>query len=530
MSRIVNRATDQANSISKFCNIIDRYKSYENIFYRGQDAKYASITSSVSRDTFSPYEHNIYHDTINIKPNEFDKLKYPIERLAKLQHYGFPTRLIDVTIDPLVALYFAVQDTDTVDDALVFVYIQNSEELHSKHIRLLSLLATLKEYEIEIIQREYQTIYNEKVSRTEILQLAPKTVFINYTKGLEQSNTRLLNQSGTFAICGNKTSNGEIQPELIPLDHVPPITTIKIPYAFKTTIKQELEQSGINQTHIYPELESVSRYIRGKYSNMGPEEFSIEDAYEIVNETPTFAGPAKRVSLKIVLKQSLQREHIKSIAIHNFEKYKLEYDVIYMYIATNKGNCDKANWILSAQWISNRLDAKFRPIPIGELEDDGYYWNSNDSYCIIDEFYHADNKNDFGKFIPTIPLNPTPLIVNFNLNIVSTSDKKMKVNGTTNLYDKAKISLRIYNPLGEQILTDETIVEDGTFSFKSLATQRKSLKPGTYTVEIFVALPSTQHEEFKNKAGIEYENLGGPYIVREGLLGPTIVYKQKFSI
>ncbi|MGG0075833.1 FRG domain-containing protein [Bacillus wiedmannii] len=123
MNRIVNRATDQANSIIEFYNIIDRYKRYENIFYRGQDAKYESITSSVSRGTFLPYEHNIYHDTINIKPTEFDALKYPIEHLAKLQHYGFPTRLIDVTIDPLVALYFAVQDTETVDDALIFVYI-----------------------------------------------------------------------------------------------------------------------------------------------------------------------------------------------------------------------------------------------------------------------------------------------------------------------------------------------------------------------------------------------------------------------
>lgn len=530
MNRKVNRATDQANSISEFLKIIDRYKRYENIFYRGQDAQYASITSSVSRGTFLPYEHNIYHDTINMKPDEFNKLKYPIEHLAKLQHYGFPTRLIDVTINPLVALYFAVQDTETVDDTLIFVYIQNSEDLHSKHIRLLSLLATLKEYEIEIIQQEYQNIYNEEISRTEILQLAPNTVFINYTEGLEKSNTRLSKQSGTFAICGNKIENERIQLGLIPLDHVHPVTTIKIPYEFKAAFKQELEQIGINETNIYPELESVSRYIRGKYSNMNPEAFSIENAYEIVDETPTFSGPAKRASLKIVLKQSLQREHIKSIAIHIFEEYKLKYDVIYMYIAKNIENCDKANWILSTQWISNRIDARIRPYPIGELEDDGYYWNYNNSYCIMDEFYHAADKNDCGNFKPTIPLNPKPLNVDFNLEIVPTVDRKIKASGTTNLYDKAKISLRIYNSLEERISIDETIVEGGTFCFKSLAEKMKPLKPGTYTVEIYVALPSTQHEEFRNKAGIEYENLGGSYIVREGLLGPTIVYEQDFTI
>ncbi|KIV73146.1 hypothetical protein SZ39_2274 [Bacillus mycoides] len=530
MNRIVNRATDQANSIIEFYNIIDRYKRYENIFYRGQDAKYESITSSVSRGTFLPYEHNIYHDTINIKPTEFDALKYPIEHLAKLQHYGFPTRLIDVTIDPLVALYFAVQDTETVDDALIFVYIQNSEELHSKHIRLLSLLATLKEYAIEIIQREYQTVYNDNISTIEILQLAPKTVFINYTKGLEQSNTRLLNQSGTFAICGNKTTNEEIQPELVPLDPVHPITTIKIPYEFKATIKHELEQYGINQTLIYPELESVSRYIRGKYSDMYSAEFSIEDAYDIFEEADVSTGFAKRVSLKLILKNPIPLEQIKRVAIKVFEEYKLKNDVITMFIAKSKADCERINWVLKAQWISNTLNKDFRPLPIGELDIDGYYWNVESSYCITAEFYQEIDKTDFGNFIPTIPFSPSPLIVDFNLDIVTTLDGKINASGTTNLYDKAKVSLRIYNPFEERIFIDETIVEDGTFIFKSLAEQIKPLKAGTYTVELFVALPSTQHEEFRNKAGIEYENLGGPCIVREGLLGPTIVYEQKFSI
>ncbi|MEI5919463.1 FRG domain-containing protein [Bacillus cereus] len=530
MNRIVNRATDQANSIIEYYNIIDRYKRYDNIFFRGQDAKYKSITSSVSRGTFLPYEHNIYHDTINIKPTEFDTLKYPIEHLAKLQHYGFPTRLIDVTINPLVALYFAVQDTDTVDDALIFVYIQNSEELHSKHVRLLSLLATLKEYDIEIIKREYQTVYNENISTTEILQLAPKTVFINYTKGLEQSNTRLLNQSGTFAICGNKTTNEEILPELVPLDYVHPITTIKIPYEFKATIKQELDKNRINQTHIYPELESVSRYIRGKYSDMHPTELSIEDAYDIFEEENISTGFAKRVSLKLILKKPLPLEHIKRVARKVFEEYKYKNDVIFMFIAKSKEDCERINWVLRAQWISNTLNKAFRPIPIGELDDDGYYWNIERSYCINAEFYQEVDKTNFGKFIPTIPFSPNPLIVDFNLDIAPTLDGKIKVSGTTNLYDKAKISLRIYNLLEERIFMDETIVEDGTFSFKSLTEQKKSLKTGAYTVEIFVALPSTQHEEFIDKAGIEYENLGGPCIVREGLLGPTIVYEQKFSI
>lgn len=36
---------------------------------------------------------------------------YPVFRLAKLQHYGLPTRMMDVTSNALVALYFACQNS-----------------------------------------------------------------------------------------------------------------------------------------------------------------------------------------------------------------------------------------------------------------------------------------------------------------------------------------------------------------------------------------------------------------------------------
>ncbi|MGG0075832.1 hypothetical protein ABEX67_06705 [Bacillus wiedmannii] len=259
-------------------------------------------------------------------------------------------------------------------------------------------------------------------------------------------------------------------------------------------------------------------------------EISIEDAYAIFEEADASTGFAKRISLKLILKKPLSLVQIKKVAIKVFEEYKLKNDVITIFIAKSKEDCERINWVLRAQWISNTLNKDFRPLPIGELDTDGYYWNIENSYCITAEFYQEIDKTDFGKFIPTIPFSPNPLIVDFNLDIVTTLDGKITASGTTNLYDKAKVSLRIYNSFEERIFIDETIVEDGTFIFKSLAEQIKPLKTGTYTVELFVALPSTQHEEFRNKAGIEYENLSGPCIVREGLLGPTIVYEQKFSI
>lgn len=43
-------------------------------------------------------------------PNAYSDA-YPVLRLAKLQHYGIPTRMMDVTTNALVALYFACQNS-----------------------------------------------------------------------------------------------------------------------------------------------------------------------------------------------------------------------------------------------------------------------------------------------------------------------------------------------------------------------------------------------------------------------------------
>lgn len=51
---------------------------------------------------------------------EFDDL---ISIINILQHYGFPTRVLDVTQNPLVALYFALEEVELEDGNEPVIYL-----------------------------------------------------------------------------------------------------------------------------------------------------------------------------------------------------------------------------------------------------------------------------------------------------------------------------------------------------------------------------------------------------------------------
>lgn len=377
----------QVNSVDEYLQFLRKYKDFPNVFYRGQSRKYETITCSVSRDeNYWKNENRIFQTVLDANREEYKNLKSSLEYLAKMQHYGIKTRLVDFTTDPKVALFFAVQESDkTEHDCSVYVYIQEPLPQNHKHIRLLALLATLDSFGINRVREAYHSLYHEHILEREVLDYASTSAFIEKPETLLADNERMGEQHGTFAICGNVMQDKQISKELQPLTTIPPTVVIRIPFEHTQAIKNELDiKYNLNESSVYPELPAFGSYIMEKF--MG-RTLDLSDSYQIGEIEDISIANAKRMSIKTFLKKRLPEDGIKQVATEIIKQHKAQNDVIFIYIAKTEDSLIVNNWILRGQWIRETLDSRFWPRLIGERDQEGIILRFEDSYSVLEDYH-----------------------------------------------------------------------------------------------------------------------------------------------
>jgi hypothetical protein BACCOPRO_03463 len=169
-------------SVSDFLNEIKdiKNKSGYTLFYRGHSDKNYELKPSIYRNKkFIENEHKIYRETIAKVPYDFNG-KNTIESLVLMQHYGVPTRILDLTTNALVALYFACEESKkineieeksffrkvNIDGEVIIFSIPNENVCYSDSDKV-TILANLSKYENNLYY-EKNTSYKQDVSDVEI--------------------------------------------------------------------------------------------------------------------------------------------------------------------------------------------------------------------------------------------------------------------------------------------------------------------------------------------------------------------------
>ena len=134
-------------SVKDFLTEIEKIDKKSNIFYRGHSNEEYNLLPGIYRENkdkknLIDFEDKIFREVISKSPIEFMG-KNTLESLVLLQHYGTPTRILDLTENALVALYFACDDNSNKNGEVIIFDIpyQNICNYDSDKVTIISNLA-----------------------------------------------------------------------------------------------------------------------------------------------------------------------------------------------------------------------------------------------------------------------------------------------------------------------------------------------------------------------------------------------------
>lgn len=121
------------STLSEYINIIKKY-NLRNKYFRGENQKYPSISSSLVREYVPQKDYSGLVDIYTkLLKSYYQEVGYKLDKiqeenfLAFSQHHGLRTNLIDFTTSPLVALFFSCE-RERYDVESGYIYILNEED------------------------------------------------------------------------------------------------------------------------------------------------------------------------------------------------------------------------------------------------------------------------------------------------------------------------------------------------------------------------------------------------------------------
>lgn len=240
--------------------------------YRGQgkpasDTKYALIPS-VGRPEFAKdmdfadfvklerRAHDIFRKQTVANVNPLPRNSWEV--LALAQHHGLPTRFMDWTTNPLVALYFAVRNPehDTVDSKSA-IYVLTQTTLSYEELVDNTRADSRKQMEESLESKRGKT---NKIQERHIKvllhaeEISPFEISENVIYDPPHVSPRIRAQDGLLLAFQNP-----VKP--LPETHY---SELLIPGNRRDKIRRELEQYGVFDKQLFPDLDGLAKWLKFK--------------------------------------------------------------------------------------------------------------------------------------------------------------------------------------------------------------------------------------------------------------------------
>lgn len=225
--------------------------------YRGmQDARFDLTTSLVRLGgDYERHEDDLLRNFRKYAFHKADMGDSVWYWLALAQHHGLPTRLLDWSYSPFVALHFVTADVELFNrDGVVWCvnYIESNKLLPN------SLKGLLDKAETNIFTAETLSEAAHTLPDFERLSEGDFVAFLE-PPSLDE---RIVNQYALFSLMSSPSSNLDMWLAVHP--HV--FRRLVIPASLKWEVRDKLDQANITERVLFPGLDGLSRWLRRYYS------------------------------------------------------------------------------------------------------------------------------------------------------------------------------------------------------------------------------------------------------------------------